>query len=969
MGNSTLALPYSIDDETHPSTRAGSYNFSIHTGKRKSDGLAVTVFKGEKSSMVNTSLVNGSENIDPTLTQILPALHHFRKVQTLIHPHILRVYVTLDTDYPDGPDPQSSINLINNPGSLSTIEQITTTGTLIIVTEEVIPLEDYLQKLAESPDFNDNQRQDAIAWGIQNLIHALTFLHKTAEVAHGNLSPSAIFVTPAGDFKLSTFQLLTPIGTSDGANGPTPHFRFFERGITPKEYRSPERIAGRWDAISTGEINVIDSYSLGVLLSRIYEHDGAGTCGRLPQKIEDTVARLRSPTLESRPHVLPLGKSPIFITPHIQAQFFLTDILTKSVEDKITFWTNLPGLISTNVLPKAVLLNKVLPILEGVISTFAALDQTQLQIVYKDECLAVLPPLFMIASANLSSKEFSARLGSNVIQRLFRVNDRVIRAALLNHMALFSSNLEPLSLNKDVFEPMCSGFSDSSAVMRELTLKSAIELVSLLSPPNLEKLTRYLLRLQSDTEDSIRMNTMIFIGKLAPKLSDISKSKSILPVFVRAMKDTFAPCRLAALKALVACKEFFDEKALAIDFLPAVVPSLIDETEMVREEAMRVVKFFLIMLRDVGKRMSEDERQQVIIDEKSPGTASNEGEHDVSTFTPSSALFVSSKITSSDSVATSNATPTTTTTTYNLAAGTVSRPSANITPQKKKSIPSFSSLSLSDANIGGNTVGWSDEDDSNNLLDLNQRKSSATKLISTNLLPSWTSQANDDFWAEFEMKPAMRLRGTLKCPNSGSKSIILSEDFESKYSAIINIDIELATYIKKLRKEKKWPLLRDRFETFCKDEMLQKLRLHQSDAINHICVLIRLEYDSQKRNGNERRRKDAVKKNGRRRPTCVLCSKKGIARKTSFRCGICELPLCITALDGSNESSTSCFQKWHTSTDLRQTHNRSCIALLEHKKQAAHKRKLLESGDIHKVKRSKNIDHHDTTNESNAVEI
>jgi len=91
MGNSASSLPYTIGEETHPSTRKGSYGFSVHAGERKSDKKPVTVFKGEKKTMAKTALIKGGTTHDPTLTQIFPALHHFKKCKTMIHPHILKV--------------------------------------------------------------------------------------------------------------------------------------------------------------------------------------------------------------------------------------------------------------------------------------------------------------------------------------------------------------------------------------------------------------------------------------------------------------------------------------------------------------------------------------------------------------------------------------------------------------------------------------------------------------------------------------------------------------------------------------------------------------------------------------------------------------------------------------------------------------------------------------------------------------
>jgi SCY1-like protein 1 len=63
---------------------------------------------------------------------------------------------------------------------------------------------------------------------------------------------------------------------------------------------------------------------------------------------------------------------------------------------------------------------------------------------------------------------------SAIIELLFKVNDRGVRGAMLGRIALFAKFLDQPTLNRVVCEPMCSGFTDSSAPLRDLTLKSAI---------------------------------------------------------------------------------------------------------------------------------------------------------------------------------------------------------------------------------------------------------------------------------------------------------------------------------------------------------------------------------------------------------------------------------------------------------------------------------------------------------------
>lgn len=812
MGNSASALPYTIGDETHPSTRPGSYGFSMHSGERKSDSMPVTVFKGAKSTMAKEPLVKTSS--DPTMVEIFPALHHYSKLKKLMHPHILRVYATLDTDFPNGDEgtagngakgssavkngnsSKGSYTDAMNPNSLSALEQTPTTGELIIVTEPVITLQDYLAQLSECTVMSDQQKQHAIAWGIYSIIQALTFLHTTVKVAHGNICEHAIYVTPAGDFKLSSLQLLTSVGINDGATGPTPHFRHFERDVTPLQYRSPERIEGRWDAISTSPIHAMDSYSLGVFITNLYAHDGAGTYGQLPAKLEKAMMRLKTKNVSTRPRVLPLTKCPVFANDYIKTQLFLSEIATQPNEAKISFYKGLIDLLNRKTIAPSVAEFKILPLLRDTLMQLVTADMGLTQEINKRECLAILPPLFYISAQEYKDNDtmgvdkekqqgfFQKEIGP-LLHHLFRVNDRAVRGALLSRMQFFAANLDAPMLNSAVFEPMCSGFSDSSSALRELTLKSAIALVSVLTTANLEKLTRYLVRLQSDPENGIRTNTVIFIGKVSPNLSDMTRSKLILPAFVRSMSDPFYPCRLAGLRSMSACRKYFDEKALATDVLPAISPSLVDNVEEVRMVAFTVMEEFLTILREYGEVLGEEERRRNLLEKSgvtvngsstnSGSSSSNVGQLNNGQAGPAASSnsgylsglgsWASSKMVSS----TQPSAPTPAMAPMNMSTaatpnGTLEKKAQSLKQPEMKPMPTFSSFSLNDAKIGGNTDGWSDEDDDDNMGSSNTYANDSSVVIPT----FDDDDDDDDFMKEFEKKPTIRPRSTLGSMNSGS---------------------------------------------------------------------------------------------------------------------------------------------------------------------------------------------------------
>ena len=492
-----------------PATRPGSYGWSIHSGKRKSDGMAVCVFKASKAKLIQTPLSQyfgnnfpvtvGKDRVDPNC-QLFPALHHFAKSKTLVHPYLLKVYATLDTDAPVDTAAPSSGNIHAGPYATKG-----TTGDLVIVTERVTSLRKWLDEQHE-------QTSEKLAWGLVCLVKALDFLHTHAKMSHAALSLDSVFVTPGGDFKLGNFSLLMHTGHSDqGATNISrdehEHFRKYESYVCPSAYRSPERVNSEYDFIFNSlPSHVMDSFSLGVLIDDLYEGNS------VPDKLVKAVARLKTPSATQRPRIGPLLKCPALDVPHCKSMEFLEEIAVKPAEEKIAFYQSVPDQLSRRVITQDAAKYKLLPSMMLSLKAITGNPQAVSQDVTRREVMAIIPPLFSIGES-LDDASFQSQLAP-LIATLFQLNDRGIRAALLNRLPAFTARLDKQSINSCVFEPMCTGFTDSSAALRELTLKSTLPLISNLNSVNIEKLGRYLIRLQSDNEDSIRTNTVIFISKV-----------------------------------------------------------------------------------------------------------------------------------------------------------------------------------------------------------------------------------------------------------------------------------------------------------------------------------------------------------------------------------------------------------------------------------------------------------------------
>lgn len=87
--------------------------------------------------------------------------------------------------------------------------------------------------------------------------------------------------------------------------------------------------------------------------------------------------------------------------------------------------------------------------------------------------------------------------------------------------------------------------------------------------------------MQTDTEPSIRTNTCILLGRLAPILGPNTKKKVLVPAFARSLKDPFVHARVAGLMALMATVEVFDREDLAGKVIPNMAFALVDKEKWV----------------------------------------------------------------------------------------------------------------------------------------------------------------------------------------------------------------------------------------------------------------------------------------------------------------------------------------------------------------------------------------------------
>lgn len=98
------------------------------------------------------------------------------------------------------------------------------------------------------------------------------------------------------------------------------------------------------------------------------------------------------------------------------------------------------------------------------------------------------------------------------------IADRSIRNNLLQALKALVPLLSTSTVSR-IFDHLLTGFSDSNPKIREATLKNLVFVLDVLDEKGVERLLRGVGTLQGDAEAGIRTNAIIFLGKLAPKLT------------------------------------------------------------------------------------------------------------------------------------------------------------------------------------------------------------------------------------------------------------------------------------------------------------------------------------------------------------------------------------------------------------------------------------------------------------------
>lgn len=452
MGNTAGGLPYSSDEVV--SAYTSKQGWTLYQGTAKTDKSSCSIFKYDPKNNGNNTTTN--------------AKNALKYAKTMKHPNVIRCL--------DGVE--------------------TSTGEILIVTEPVVPLLEWLS-LTRNVETSDASFSAAVTLGLSGVIRALNFLNNDVKICHGLFSHESVFVTSGGDWKLSRFDVA---GTVDTA--------FFDRhGLLSRAYQCPARVSGDRSSLRNMPLHSIDAWSLGVLIRTVYGGEVVRTedlqnTSKIPKGLLQAYQKLLKGTPEQRLNVNRMLTMKFFQTPLVQSMLFLDEIMIKTPSEKYEFFQSLTKDIDT--FPRHVCKYKVLPALTSSLSLGATSGETSMGVAGP----IVLVPLLKLGQM-LETEEYTKHI-TPVVLKMFEQQDRGIRVALLSALPQLVDSIDSKLFNTKIFQHICTGFNDTAPQMREMTLKSLPILAPILELAVMNKqLKKVLERSLQDPVPAIRTNATV----------------------------------------------------------------------------------------------------------------------------------------------------------------------------------------------------------------------------------------------------------------------------------------------------------------------------------------------------------------------------------------------------------------------------------------------------------------------------
>ncbi|KAJ1343021.1 hypothetical protein BSLG_002446 [Batrachochytrium salamandrivorans] len=454
---------------------------------------------------------------------------------------------------------------IRHPDILRYIDGCETDSQIIIGTEFVYPLS---KNQHESVDTN------LASFGLYKLASALKFLTQDCSLIHANVRLASVFTTLAGEWKLGGLDFLSSLNDES-----PPIYRHAALISSDSKYVSPEVLKSTTSVLTRrSEIGWIHSI---ITFTSIPKMRNTNPAARPTFEYILTTALLSGGYFDND-----------FVKASLLEQFSLKDSYEKD-----TYFSSIK--IKVESFPIDFCKFKILPELINALEFGGAGANA-------------LGPILKIGS-RLDEADFVSLLVP-IITKLFASPDRAVRVTLCESLGSYIGHLSQKIVSEKIFPNLATGFGDSSAIVRESTLKSVLVITPKLSERIINNdILRYMAKLQADEEPGIRtvessdlplifINTTICLGKISSHMSD---TKVLSTAFIRSLHDGFPPARKAGLMALSATIDYYEPHEISHKIIPGLSLLLIDSEKPNRVQAFKSMALFLKKLEGFAESMPE----------------------------------------------------------------------------------------------------------------------------------------------------------------------------------------------------------------------------------------------------------------------------------------------------------------------------------------------------------------------------
>ncbi|KRX70678.1 N-terminal kinase-like protein [Trichinella sp. T6] len=349
------------------------------------------------------------------------------------------------------------IKTLRHPSILLYLDSIQTDSLIYIVTEAVVPFTSYVKNLKEFSNF-----QEVASWGLYSVANAVSFLSQDVKCVHNNINCHSVFVNKSGEWKLFGFEYLISYEDEPEALHKPSEF---------KQYTTPEVRDGK---VVLKNNWTVDAYGYGCFVWEVFNGPLSDASllknpNKIPKEIQKDVRLLLHPAISSRLSVGDFVRrnrvtGGFFTNPVVDNLLFLEEFHLKDSNEQCAMLNSLSNILDQ--FPKDIQVHKILSRINEMIK-------------FSNVGCSAIPALIKIGKL-LGEEEYQVHVIPSVIA-MFASQDRITRVRLLEQLEHFIDHLKPEVVNEKIFPPLVTGLLDTSASIREHTMKNfAYSLLSLL---------------------------------------------------------------------------------------------------------------------------------------------------------------------------------------------------------------------------------------------------------------------------------------------------------------------------------------------------------------------------------------------------------------------------------------------------------------------------------------------------------